>query len=81
VRRFARTHRLSLPLYHDGPDGLARTLDLPHVPFTVVLDRTGAVAFVSGGADDRAFDAVARATRRLVAVAPDPARTLAGETP
>ncbi len=81
VRRFVRTHRLSLPIYHDGPDGLARTLDLPHVPFTVLLDRAGAVALASAGADDRAFDAIARRTRSLIAAGPDPARTLAGETP
>ena len=79
VRRFIRAHRLSLPVYHDGPDGLARKLDLPHVPFTVVLDRDGGVALTTGGADERALEAIAATTRRLLAAAPSATPTIAGE--
>jgi thiol-disulfide isomerase/thioredoxin len=80
VQRFARAERLSLPLYHDGPDHLARRLDLPHVPFTIVLDRRGEVAFATSGADDRALEMITETTQRLIAVATT-SSTLAGETP
>jgi thiol-disulfide isomerase/thioredoxin len=80
VQRFARAQGLALPLYHDGPDGLARRLDLPHVPFTIVLDRHGDVALTTRGSDERALDEIAETTRRLMAAA-EPPRTIAGETP
>ena len=76
ARRFLRERRLSLPAYHDGPDGLARALDLPHVPFTLVLDRDGSVVLARPGADERALEAVASTARRLLAAAP-----VAGGTP
>ena len=81
VRRFAKTHRLALPLYHDGPDGLARKLDLPHVPFTIVLDRDGSVALATGGADHKTLEAIAATTRRLLAGSPAGAQTIAVEAP
>lgn len=80
VQRFARAQRLSLPLYHDGPDRLARRLDLPHVPFTIVLDRQGEVAFTTSGADDRALDAITETTRRLTAAGSTSSPSIAGET-
>ena len=70
VRRFVKAHRLSLPVYHDGPDGLARTLDLSHVPFTLVLDRDGGVALATAGADAKALEVITATTRRLMAAAP-----------
>jgi len=51
ARRFVRTHRLSLPVIHDGPNGLANLLELDRIPYTMVLDRSGAVAFVGAGSD------------------------------
>lgn len=81
VRRFARAERLTLPLYHDGPDRLARRLDLPHVPFTIVLDRRGEVAFTTSGGDERALEAVTETTRRLLAAGQSGSPTIAGETP
>jgi len=81
VRRFAKTHRLSLPVYHDGPDGLARKLDLPHVPFTIVLDRDGSVALATAGADGRALEAIAATTRRLMAAVPAGSPAIAGKAP
>jgi len=80
VQRFARAERLSLPLYHDGPNHLARRLDLPHVPFTIVLGRHGEVAFATSGADGRALAAINETTQRLIAEAA-PSPTLAGGTP
>jgi len=77
VRRFARTHGLSLPIAHDGPDGLARELDLKAVPFTIVLDRSGAVAYTTTGTDAAAIAHVGDLTRKLMGRAP----LAQGETP
>ncbi len=46
ARRFAEEMGLSLTVVHDGPDGLARALDLPSVPCTYLLDRDGKVVGV-----------------------------------
>ena len=43
ARRFAEEMKLTLPVMHDGPGGLARTLDIPSVPYTLLLDRDGNV--------------------------------------
>jgi thiol-disulfide isomerase/thioredoxin len=66
VRRFVRSHGLKLPVYIDGPNGLARALDLDHVPFTVVLDRGGEVAFSTSGSDADGIAEIGAVTRRLV---------------
>jgi thiol-disulfide isomerase/thioredoxin len=58
VRRYLRAERLSLDVAHDGPDGLARELDLRAVPLTVVLDRDGRIAFTSRGTDRAALAAL-----------------------
>lgn len=67
ARRFCRAHGVTLPVAHDGPDGLAAALDLRHVPFTLVLDRAGRVAYTTIGSDERAVAQVASAARRLLA--------------
>jgi peroxiredoxin len=46
ARKFVKKTNLSMMLYHDGPDGLARQLDLPSVPCTFLLDREGRVVRV-----------------------------------
>jgi thiol-disulfide isomerase/thioredoxin len=78
VERFVRAHRLSLPIYHDGPDGLARRLDLPAIPFTIVLDRDGSVALATAASDERAIESIATAARRLMAAAPAGEPAIAG---
>ena len=78
--RFAKSHHLSLPVYHDGPDGLARKLDLPHVPYTIVLDRDGSVALATGGADSRTLETIAATARRLLASAPAGPTVIAAES-
>jgi thiol-disulfide isomerase/thioredoxin len=78
ARRFARGHGLTLPIVHDGPDGLARTLDLPHVPYTVVLDRDGALALASDGADAHAVEQIGAVARRLVAASRVPPQAVEG---
>ena len=67
VRRFVRTHKLSLPVCHDGPDGLARELALDQIPFTVVLDRDGSVAYATTGTETDVVAAADRVANRLIA--------------
>jgi peroxiredoxin len=69
VERFVRAHGLTLPVYHDGPEGLARALDLGHIPYTLVLDRRGEVAYASSGADRAALEALEKTTLSLLASA------------
>ncbi len=56
ARQFAEGLKLSLTVLHDGPDGLARSLDLPSMPCTYLLDRDGRVVTVvhSSNADELA---------------------------
>jgi thiol-disulfide isomerase/thioredoxin len=65
VRTFARTAQLKLAVAHDGPDGLARDLDLRHVPATVVLDREGRIAWSTGRSDDAELARLRTFVRRL----------------
>jgi peroxiredoxin len=46
ARRFAEQAKLSLTVFHDGPSGLAKKLDLPSLPCTFVLDRQGNAVMV-----------------------------------
>ncbi len=49
--RLARKLDLHLPLYHDGPDGLADRLEVPGLPATLVIGPDGQVAHVAAGGD------------------------------
>ena len=68
--RFVARNRLRLPVAHDGPNGLARALDLSHLPFTMVLDREGQVAFTTLGAAESTVDGLIDRTQKLVAARP-----------
>lgn len=70
ARRFVTTRSLALPVALDGPDGLARVLDLRQVPTTLVLDRDGSIACAVGGSGDDALAKVTEVARRLSARAP-----------
>lgn len=70
VSRFARRHGIRMPIYHDGPEGLAKKLDIDATPFTVVLDRGGRVALTTEGADAASVAKVIAVTRELVARKP-----------
>ena len=48
---FAQHFAPGLVVFHDGPDGLARSLDLPALPYTLVLDRDGRMLWSGGGGD------------------------------
>jgi peroxiredoxin len=75
ARRFVRDHKLTLPVWHDGPAGLAQQLALDHIPYTIVLNRDGSIAFATSGveADDRAE--LAAVAKRLAAADPRAAAT------
>ena len=81
VDRFVKKRALKLSVVHDGPDGLARELDLRNVPFTIVLNRDGDVAFTSSQTDDAGLEALAATTRQLIADKPSAARIPEGEKP
>jgi peroxiredoxin len=49
ARRFVERERLSLTVLHDGPDGLARSLDIPSLPCTFVIDREGDIVAMYRG--------------------------------
>lgn len=66
ARRFQQKHGLTLPIALDGPDGLVRTLDLPNIPYTVVLDRAGRVAWSTTESDAQALAELEAMTRRLL---------------
>jgi thiol-disulfide isomerase/thioredoxin len=81
VERFRRRLKLTLPIVHDGPKGLASELDLEAVPLTLVIGRDGEVAYASHRSDDDALAALAAATRRLIAARPVAARLEDGGRP
>lgn len=66
ARRFVEKKGLDLDVYHDGPEGLARELDLPSLPCTYVLDQDGNVALVSQGASDEDLERVRRTVEGLI---------------
>jgi thiol-disulfide isomerase/thioredoxin len=67
VTLFARRHALHLPIVHDGPNGLAHRLDLRQLPLTLVLDRSGQIAFVSSATDEAGMTALSAATDAAIA--------------
>jgi thiol-disulfide isomerase/thioredoxin len=81
ARAFAKANKLTLPIAHDGPDGLARQLDLGHVPFTMILDRTGEVVFTSSGSNAEALSRLSAEARQLVARTPYLSQAGQGGTP
>ncbi len=66
VDRFVKSHALTLTVACDGPAGLARELDLQSVPLTLVLDRNGAVAWVSSRTDPAGLAETRAAVLKLV---------------
>ncbi len=69
ARRFVTKAKLGLEVYHDGPDGLAKRLNLPSLPCTYVLDQSGELALVTGKSGDEALNAVEKTVERLVSSA------------
>jgi thiol-disulfide isomerase/thioredoxin len=65
VQRFTKANHLSMTVAHDGPEGLAKQLDLQSVPFTMVIGRDGEPAMTAIGTTELAR--VESTARRLVA--------------
>jgi peroxiredoxin len=70
VQRFVQRNDLRLPVLIDGPNGLARELDLRNVPLTLVLGRNGDVAYATSRADETGINALIAVTRQLLADRP-----------
>ena len=66
AERFVDEAELTLPVYYDGPTGLARDLDLPWLPCTVIVDGDGRVVRVDGGGAPETLRAMQGAVRSLV---------------
>ena len=61
---FAQRFAPGFPVFHDGPDGRARSLDLPALPFTLVLDRDGRMVWSGGGGDAATLSQIATVAQR-----------------
>lgn len=69
ARRFCRAQGVSVTVAHDGPNGLARALDLKRVPLTLVLDRNGHIVYTTSRSDAQGLAAVAAEVRQSSAQA------------
>lgn len=67
AKRFVDEMKLMLPVMHDGPQGLARTLDIPSVPYTLLLDRDGKVIGEVKGSTESEVVALQRKVESLLA--------------
>jgi thiol-disulfide isomerase/thioredoxin len=81
VERFAKARGLALPIAQDGPDGLARELNLGHIPFTLVLDRQGVIAATATGGDAASLEKISTTARRLLTQTPPVSQAVSGGTP
>src|SRR6185369_13568033 len=76
VQRVLRQHALrtldgqTLSLDALRGEVVARELGLQHLPFTIVLDRDGQVAFTTRGASEDAVAGLVQRTQQLVAAKP-----------
>jgi hypothetical protein len=64
--------KLTLTVLYDGPDGLARTLDIPSVPYTLLLDRDGNVVKTVKGSMADELAALERRVETMLAERPAP---------
>jgi cytochrome c-type biogenesis protein len=70
AERFVRRYGIGLPVFHDGQGDLAKRLDVDGVPFTLVIDRSGQIAFAGHGSDAREIERLKAVTRSLLASPP-----------
>lgn len=69
LRRFLEEVPVSLPIYVDGPSGVARALDLPSLPYTVVLDANGNTVLATAQSGASAMKAISQSIDRTLAQA------------
>ncbi len=67
AKRFLRAQGIAVPAACDGPDGLARSLDLRAVPLTLVIGRDGRIAWSTTRSDDAGLAELTRVTEQLLA--------------
>ncbi len=77
ARQFAADLGLTMPLYLDGPDGLAKQLDLPALPCSFVFDGEGARRLAVLGSDARGLERLEASIAELLAAAAAPPTTAA----
>jgi peroxiredoxin len=66
ARRFATDAKLTLTVLHDGPDGLARAIDIPSLPCTFLLDRDGRVVSVVRSSSPESLEALHKEAEKLL---------------
>jgi thiol-disulfide isomerase/thioredoxin len=66
ARRFAADAKLTLTVLHDGPDGLARAIDIPSLPCTFLLDRDGRVVSVVRSSSQESLEELHREAEKLL---------------
>ena len=81
AQRFVEQVDLSLDVYHDGPSGLAKTLDLPSLPCTFLLDREGNVVSVVSSSSMKELDALQQKVEFLMTSTRKPSVQKAGAMP
>lgn len=81
AKSFAEKAKLSLTVLHDGPNGLAKALDLPSLPCTFLLDRDGNVISVVHTSSLSELDALEQKVEFLLAMPRKPAPQEAGMGP
>jgi peroxiredoxin len=74
AEKFVKQTGLDLPFYHDGPEGLAKSLDIPALPCTVVLDRTGNIVHIAEGGGTETLEELRVVVERM---SKEPATTTA----
>jgi thiol-disulfide isomerase/thioredoxin len=67
AKHFAEEMKLTLPVMHDGPEGLARMLDIPSVPFTLLLDRDGNIIGEVRGSTESEVAALGKKVETMIA--------------
>jgi thiol-disulfide isomerase/thioredoxin len=65
VQRFVKTNSIQLPVYYDSSQYLARWIDLSHIPYTVVLDRSGNIVYTTPDTGGE-LDELTSVTRKLL---------------
>lgn len=65
--QFAKDAGLTLDIYLDGPDGLARQLDIPSLPLSYLLDRSGRIALTVCGSSKQDLAELERVAEGMLA--------------
>jgi len=66
VMKFLEENELDLPVFVDGPDGLAKKLDLAYLPYTIVMDADGTVVFAGASGAAKQWTRLVDVVERLL---------------